>query len=43
MPGCSTCLSLSVARENARSVRDYSAVSDSNVRMRLHQAEGHTS
>jgi hypothetical protein len=42
-PGCSDCLSISVARENARSTADYSAVSDANVRMRLHQAEAHAS
>jgi hypothetical protein len=42
-PGCSDCLSMSVARENARSTGDYSAVSDANVRMRQHQAEAHAS
>ncbi|GAA3068946.1 hypothetical protein GCM10010448_60200 [Streptomyces glomeratus] len=41
VPGCPTCLSHSVARENARSTGDYSAVSDSNVRLREHQAEAH--
>lgn len=42
-PGCSGCLSLSVARDNARSRMDYGAVSDSNVRMPRHQAETHAS
>ncbi|MBT2674668.1 hypothetical protein J7E95_28440 [Streptomyces sp. ISL-14] len=42
-PGCFDCLSLSVSRENARSKRDYSAVSDANVLMRQHQAEAHGS
>ncbi|BDM66842.1 hypothetical protein HEK616_03290 [Streptomyces nigrescens] len=40
-PGCRTCLSLSVARENARSAGNYSGVSDGNVRLRRHQAEVH--
>ncbi|RSS07317.1 hypothetical protein EF917_05560 [Streptomyces sp. WAC00469] len=40
-PGCRTCLSLSVARENARSAGDYSGVSDGNVRLRRHQSEVH--
>ncbi|OSZ59699.1 hypothetical protein OQI_14715 [Streptomyces pharetrae CZA14] len=40
-PGCRTCLSLSVARENARSAGDHSGVSDGNVRLRRHQAETH--
>ncbi|AXG78192.1 hypothetical protein DVK44_11270 [Streptomyces paludis] len=42
VPGCSTCLSLSVSRGNARSVGDYSGVSDSNVRLRQHQRDEHT-
>ncbi|GGW66867.1 hypothetical protein GCM10010381_59750 [Streptomyces xantholiticus] len=42
-PGCSECLSISVARENARSTFDYSAVSDANVRMRQHHAASHAS
>lgn len=42
VPGCSDCLSLSVARENARSVGDYSAVSDSNVKLRQHQRDKHS-
>ncbi|TLQ45535.1 hypothetical protein FEF34_23265 [Streptomyces marianii] len=42
-PGCADCLSISVARENARSTFDYSAVSDANVRMRQHHAEAHAS
>lgn len=41
VPGCSDCLSMSVARENARSTGDYSAVSDCNVKLRQHQAEAH--
>ncbi|MFI7408127.1 hypothetical protein ACIBU0_05575 [Streptomyces sp. NPDC049627] len=40
-PGCSSCLSLSVSRENARSRGDYSAVSDANVELRQHHAEAH--
>lgn len=43
VPGCSGCLSLSVSRENARSRGDYSGVSDVNVELRQHQAEGHAS
>lgn len=42
-PGCTACLSLSVARENARSTGSYSAVSDCNVKLRQHQAEAHES
>jgi hypothetical protein len=42
-PSCPDCLSLSVARDNARSTGDYSAVSDANVRMRKHQTEAHES
>ncbi|GAA3827736.1 hypothetical protein FNH04_18900 [Streptomyces phyllanthi] len=40
-PGCATCLSLSVARQNARCSDDYSAVSDCNVQLRQHQNEAH--
>ncbi|MCE0447031.1 hypothetical protein CFC35_24700 [Streptomyces sp. FBKL.4005] len=43
VPGCSRCLSLSVNRENARSRRDYSAVSDATVELRKHQAQAHES
>ncbi|MBZ9644968.1 hypothetical protein [Streptomyces sp. PSKA30] len=42
-PGCAECLSFVVARQNARSIGDYSAVSDANVRMRQHHAEAHAS
>jgi hypothetical protein len=38
-PGCPACLSLSVARENARSTGNHSAVSDCNVKLRRHQEE----
>ncbi|ARF62113.1 hypothetical protein B1H20_12405 [Streptomyces violaceoruber] len=41
VPCCPACLSHSVARENARSGGDYSAVSDANVRMRQHQRDEH--
>lgn len=41
VPGCCTCLSICVRRENARSRGDYSIVSDVNVRLRRHQAEAH--
>lgn len=40
-PGCSVCLSIVVARQNARSGGNYSAVSDCNVELRRHQAEAH--
>lgn len=40
-PGCAACLSLVVARRNARSKGDYSGVSDCNVELRQHQAEAH--
>jgi hypothetical protein len=40
-PGCAECLSLVVARQNARSHGDYCAVSDRNVELRAHQAEHH--
>lgn len=40
-PGCAACLSLVVARRNARSNGDYSGVSDRNVELRQHQAEAH--
>ncbi|GHH82198.1 hypothetical protein [Streptomyces capitiformicae] len=40
-PGCSACMSLAVARQNARSDCDYSAVSDVNVELRRHHAEAH--
>ncbi len=39
--GCSACLSLVVARQNARSRGDYSGVSDLNVKLRRHQREAH--
>ncbi|TQE31032.1 hypothetical protein Sipo8835_22625 [Streptomyces ipomoeae] len=39
--GCSTCLSLVVARRNARSKGDYSAVSDRNVELRRHHEDAH--
>ncbi|MGW4224596.1 hypothetical protein ACWEG1_14185 [Streptomyces bauhiniae] len=42
-PGCGECLSFSVARQNARSTGDYSAVSDANVLMRRHHMEAHAS
>ncbi|MER8028554.1 hypothetical protein ABTZ78_06215 [Streptomyces bauhiniae] len=41
VPGCNACLGICVARTNARSRGDYSAVTDSNVRLRRHQAEKH--
>lgn len=41
VPGCTTCLSLVVARQNARSSADYSAVSDRNVELRGHQSGSH--
>lgn len=41
VPGCTECLSLVNARQNARSISDYSAVSDRNVELRMHQAEAH--
>ncbi|MFE7276074.1 hypothetical protein [Streptomyces sp. NPDC057623] len=41
-PGCASCLSLVVARQNARSTGDYSAVSDVNVELRKHDAAAHT-
>lgn len=40
-PGCSACLSIVVARENARSRGDYSGVSDQNVELRQHHADAH--
>jgi len=43
VPGCTECLSLGVARRNARSRGDYSAVSDANVKLRKHHAEAHSS
>lgn len=43
VPGCGTCLSFCVSRDNARSTGDYSAVSDANVKLRQHQAEAHCS
>lgn len=39
--GCSTCLSLVVARRNARSEGDHSAVSDRNVELRRHHEDAH--
>lgn len=41
VPGCTTCLSLVVARQNARSSGDYSAASDRNVELRGHQTGSH--
>lgn len=41
VPGCAGCLSLVLARQNARSRGDYSAVSDVNVELRMHHAETH--
>ncbi|TXS41336.1 hypothetical protein EAO75_41945 [Streptomyces sp. uw30] len=41
-PGCAACLPLVVARQNARSSGDYSAVSDVNVELRRHHAAAHT-
>jgi hypothetical protein len=41
-PGCSDCMSLVVARQNARSEYDYSAVSDCNVLLRQHHEEAHS-
>ncbi len=43
VPGCGACLVIGVSRENARSRRDYSAVSDANVKLRRHLAETHDS
>ncbi len=43
VPGCSTCLSICVRRENSRSRGDYSAVSDANVELRQHHTEAHDS
>ncbi|KUO20500.1 hypothetical protein [Streptomyces dysideae] len=40
-PGCAECLSLVVARRNARSSGDHSAASDRNVELRHHQAAAH--
>ncbi|MGW0706680.1 hypothetical protein ACWD4G_12090 [Streptomyces sp. NPDC002643] len=40
-PGCADCMSLAVARQNARSEYDYSAVSDCNVLLRRHHEEMH--
>ena len=42
-PGCSDCLSLSVARGNARSTGDFSAVSNMNVKLRHHHTQAHES
>lgn len=41
VPGCSPCLSVVVARENARSRGDYSGVSDRNVELRQHREAAH--
>lgn len=41
VPGCSHCLSCVVARENARSRGDCSAVSDRNVELRQHREAAH--
>lgn len=43
VPGCAACLPLAVARQNARSTGDYSAVSDANVELRQHRTEAHAS
>lgn len=40
-PGCAACLSLVLARQNARSNGDYSGVSDRNVQLREHCVEAH--
>ena len=40
-PGCATCLSLVLARQNARSGGDYSSASDRNVDLRAHHATAH--
>ncbi|MGW6457059.1 hypothetical protein ACWF94_14260 [Streptomyces sp. NPDC055078] len=40
-PGCAICLSIVVGRSNARSLGDYSAVSDRNVELRRHRTEAH--
>lgn len=42
VPACGACLRICVRRENARSSRNYSAVSDANVDLRRHQAENHS-
>jgi hypothetical protein len=41
VPGCAACLSLVVARQDARSSGDFSAAADRNVELRRHQAEDH--
>jgi hypothetical protein len=41
VPGCNTCLGMCVRRDNARSRRDYSAVSDANVKLCRHHEEAH--
>ncbi len=41
VPGCSECLGFANRRQNARSVSDYSAVTDANVCLRRHLAEQH--
>ncbi|MFJ2783307.1 MULTISPECIES: hypothetical protein [Streptomyces] len=41
MAGCGECLGIAVTRANARSVGDYSKVSDANVVLRTHLREGH--
>ncbi|MET7914754.1 hypothetical protein ABZU45_02230 [Streptomyces avermitilis] len=40
-PGCADCLSLVVARRNARSHGNYSGVSDRNVELRRHHVVAH--
>lgn len=40
-PGCADCLSIVVARENARSAGNYSGVSDCNVKLRQHHTGAH--
>lgn len=39
--GCQECLGIAVTRTNARSVRNYSKVSDANVVLRTHLREEH--
>jgi hypothetical protein len=41
VPGCRECLGFAVTRTNARSVGDYSKVSDANVVLRTHLREEH--
>lgn len=39
--GCGHCLGIALTRTNARSVGDYSKVSDANVVLRTHLREDH--